>query len=285
LARRRISEGGSPISLFSFQDIITCITGIMIMLVLLLILDVITKTEMAAKAEHLEPDVSGEDLPETEPLQKQLEELRRDIEKNGKILEHSALADTANVAEEITNADQRISEGRQKARQIREKRKSAKKRLEQIPDIRKRHKEQSESIGRIEGEVGEVRKRQSKNEERIEGEIAVIRGEIEATKSGKKIFYVPAVRENKQAILVQCTENSIKVQPIDRSEKVKTFASFDQFTEYTKKRNKGREYFVILVKPDGIDFFIQIRDGLHNSGFDMGYEPLEQDKEAVFDEE
>ena len=284
MARRRISEGGSPISLFSFQDIITCITGIMIMLVLLLILDVITKTEMAAKAEHLEPDVSGEDLPETELLQKQFEELRRDIEKNSIILERSELSDTANVAEEIANADQRISESQQKVRDKSEERKSVKKRLEQIPDIRKRHKKQSESIGKIEGEVGEVRKRQSENEERIEGEIAVIRGEIEATKSGKKIFYVPAVQESKQAILVQCGDNSIKAQPIDRSEKFKTFTSAAQFMEYAKKRNKGREYFVILVKPDGIDFFKQIGGGLKNSGFDMGYEPLEQDKEAVFDE-
>ena len=58
---RRGSNKGTTISLFSFQDIITCLSGIMILLVLILSLDIVTqkaleKTQGGSSSSPLKPE-------------------------------------------------------------------------------------------------------------------------------------------------------------------------------------------------------------------------------------
>ena len=70
--RRRRRPQEEPFSLFSFQDIITSLTGIMIILVLLLVLEVATITDRQVPSpEHQEQDLE---------LHQRITELRRQLE-------------------------------------------------------------------------------------------------------------------------------------------------------------------------------------------------------------
>ena len=40
-------------------------------------------------------------------------------------------------------------------------------------------------------------------------------------------------------------------------------------------RHKDREYLIVVVRPQGIDVFKQLRALVENRGIDLGYEPLE----------
>ena len=68
----RKEEEASAISLFSFQDIITSITGIMFLVVLLLVLILLTSHEPSAQEVKTENEESKEMLEQLAVLQEQL---------------------------------------------------------------------------------------------------------------------------------------------------------------------------------------------------------------------
>ncbi len=88
MGRRRAS--GPPISLFSFQDIITSVTGIMILVTLLMAVELIRRPKQAASAAVPEPARN-----DSSASQQELDELRRREQEGAKRLQQ--LSSTTSV--------------------------------------------------------------------------------------------------------------------------------------------------------------------------------------------
>src|SRR5262245_5426312 len=97
----RRGRGGTPISLFSFQDIITSVTGIMILVTLILALDVIRRrqgapdTQTAALTLELQQAASQAQQVQTTlaATRRQIDELRQQLAGTEEGLRQSARHD------------------------------------------------------------------------------------------------------------------------------------------------------------------------------------------------
>lgn len=50
---------------------------------------------------------------------------------------------------------------------------------------------------------------------------------------------------------------------------------FNQLLEQIKK-NKNNQYLIVVIRPDGLPMFQEIREVIEKQGIDLGYEPVEQ---------
>jgi hypothetical protein len=53
------------------------------------------------------------------------------------------------------------------------------------------------------------------------------------------------------------------------------------FLAWAQGRDRGREYFVLLIKPAGIEAFAEIQAELKRRGFDLGFDVLAADQTAI----
>ena len=79
-------KNSSPISLFSFQDIITSLTGIMIVIVLVILLQLVESTRVAAAHAQMLPEYQALKKVQQELLAKR-EELKKKITEAGGTVE------------------------------------------------------------------------------------------------------------------------------------------------------------------------------------------------------
>ncbi len=43
------------------------------------------------------------------------------------------------------------------------------------------------------------------------------------------------------------------------------------------EKNKDKQYLIVVLRPQGIDVFQQVRDIVEKRGIDIGYEPIDED--------
>src|SRR5688500_3894328 len=101
MTRRRRRSAGSPVSFFSFQDIVTSVTGILILVTLLMTLDLITRARFVA-------NVPGPDADELSALHRDIRDaearrewLRGEVGRVGQALTSAAAASPLVTADEL----------------------------------------------------------------------------------------------------------------------------------------------------------------------------------------
>ena len=92
--------------------------------------------------------------------------------------------------------------------------------------------------------------------------------------------------KNKTPIYIECREDGFVLHPS------KEFAPradiYDEQSPLRKtiaklKANKDKEYLIVILRPDGLEMFNQIRGLVQEEGVDIGYEPLEFGLELKID--
>lgn len=255
----RSGGADAPLSLFSFQDVITSITGIMILVVLLLVLEVIhSKTSEPLK--EIPTDVESRIASlqrEKDRLDRKIKEIQGDVERLGGMNPEQVAAD--------------IKREKNRAAVLGGKKEECGDAIEQTHgDIRK---------------IGEDIARLEQEKERLRRELEDL---IKQLAEAKRVRL--ECRCSKQHILVQCSGKGIKAQPLDGRGEVLSFipaggtdrlASLRKFREWALKRDKGDVHFIAVVKPSAAPYAGQVVDTLRRDGFAVGYEPLEEDKTVI----
>lgn len=84
--------------------------------------------------------------------------------------------------------------------------------------------------------------------------------------------------KNKTPIYIECRQDGFILHPS------KEFAPradiYDEQSPLRKtiarlKANKDKQYLIVILRPDGLEMFNQIRNLVQEQGVDIGYEPLE----------
>lgn len=152
MGRRKKSEG-APLSLFSFQDIMACLTGILILIALLLAIDGLSDDMQATPGKAATPEEAAaaakaaEDAAAQVPeLQRRLEELRKDLEKRR--AGRPVTEEEARIVE--TRAEQLEAERKQVERRLEEARKELEAARRELASVDQRVKESMERIAESE---------------------------------------------------------------------------------------------------------------------------------------
>ena len=254
----RRKRASVPFSLFAFQDIITSVTGIILLITMMMAVELVqnlTRAEAAPQeqkstqvASQLRQAVS-EGVAEADRLQKILDEtttIRFDADSLRRRLEQLQAA-----AIELESQNDQIQSTQQKIDARREQQKEEAKELT------------PEAIASLLSE-----------QKAVAEQIAAMR------QSNRVIFNRPEGAA-KAPWLVELNETSIVAAEMGQVRVPQTFSTTDEFLQWVASQDRNSQYFVLLVKPSSIDTFSAVRKELQDRQFDVGYDLLRSDQTAI----
>jgi len=263
---------GSPISLFSFQDVITSVTGVMILVVLLLIIEVVkskTAFDLASPAGSVSSETAARDM---DTRQDDLASLRTEF-RRAQALIRELSREPEEIASQVDSTTAEVA---------RLKKEAAQRRL-LIEGLKEEHASLSQENANLETDnasLAEARKE--------------LRERAAKVSSSDQVRFIGTETTTKTPVLVECSGNGLKAKVLGAPPVVKSFddprsisvqSSIEAFSAWIAGLSRGRYAFVVLVKPSAAGYARSgVVEPLQERGFDTGYEPFEEGKDAVFEE-
>jgi hypothetical protein len=281
---KKTNNNSSPISLFSFQDIITAVTGIMILVVLLLILSIIDKK--LTKTPNVTP--SKTDDAERIKLYDSIIKVKSEINK--KINHLSTLNSIIKNKTENSRSLSELIKIKKNLKNENLKNKRIISKLNKNLSIKnKQFKELKEKHSKIVTVADQEIKKNSSSVEELQSEIAKNESELKKLKANihKIIFNMP-VNSNKNPIIAECSQDGITINIIDDKKIIKFTNDSISFLELIKKfnswldtRNNQNDYIVLFIKPSSAGYIPNIFYCLEIKHFEYSKEPFEENKPGI----
>jgi multidrug resistance efflux pump len=257
----RRGRNNSAFSLFAFQDIITSVTGIMVLITLVLALELLQRKESAPAAKTAQVT---DDIRKTIDENKlAIQQLKLQLEQSMRLVEEFASIDITRVNVELTDLKQRNESLRREIAKLESEQQDAKERLEEARSKKQDRSSDPKTLEDLLRQLEEAAK------------------QLARLKKSNRVIFNPSEGQSKSPWLVEIADNGLKVAKIGVSAAPATFDTVDQFKTWAAARRPSAEYFVLLVKPSGIDSFANVRTVLKDMSFDLGYDLLTEDQNAI----
>lgn len=262
MSRRRRKR--AIISLFAFQDIIMAVSGIVIVVVLLLTLELVERPDVSGDGGmHAVAALLQQTLAEAEG---ELATLRRATAEHDSGVRDLADVASADFAAEIASLetrqrdlDQDIAKARQQSIALEAGRRTA---------------EAAEFDARpLVSEIEELAHRQAALEESLE------------TASDRPVYTMPR-GDDRRGWLVVLRGVEIAAAPIGspqpplvfRKEGIFSRSAENAFLEWARRQDRASSYFLLLVKPSGAASYDRIETALRTDGFGFGFDLAAEDR-------
>ena len=245
---RRKKREEAPLSLFSFQDIMACLTGILILVALLIAMDGLTD-EMEAtpgKSGVPNPEVAAARIP---MLREQIAILQRSIDdrKGGR--------DVAKA-----DVDLLVDSNKPKARLVER--------------ARKRLADAEAEMKRITAEQAEATQQIEERRERM----VTAKRAAEAQVLRERVKFRPGIKFSKAPVFVEPMTNGVVLGELDatrtpvRIAELKDPNADARIVGELAKRLPDTSYIVFVVHEDAIQRFETLRTALGRRGYDVGWQ-------------
>jgi hypothetical protein len=257
-----------PFSLFAFQDIITSVTGVMVLVTLMLVLDFLDKVEGAPQ--HQSHQV--------------IDEIRSTLSKV--MLEVETLEATRqsheNVSDELAILDPKTLSSR--FRSVSDVNSTLQKELQQALSLQQ-SAEESLKAWRVRSEDSvatseEMTALQQRMQSRLQ-EIEKNQVKINRLKSSNRVLFSVPQRGGEKPWLVQVEPHQIRVAEMGPSVPPKIFETEAAFSSWLSARDPRNEYLVVLVTPESIDRYDLIANSLFERRFPYGVNLLRSGQSAI----
>jgi hypothetical protein len=284
MSSRLRSLNSTKISFFAFQDIIVCVSGILVLVTLIL------ATELDRTTSRATNDADPE-------LERKLSDvLRQQAEtdaKNQNLQGLLAAADTAPAAEklelDIAQLRAELTEERMRHASVTEQLAASKSAIEArdrtlgLTDLEaqiKRTIQEAESLVRQESEV-------RKEMASLEQQVASVELKLLKLREREgKLWLIPDKSSTtKEPILATVSSSGVKVERFDHPADAQEFSRSSArsgFESYLVKARPVDQYVVFLVKPSGIELFERLVQVARAQGFEVGFDALEENREIHF---
>ena len=271
MARGRRNANESPMSLFSFQDIITSVSGIMIFIVLLLSLEI-----TAPPAQEPEIEDKGRVVPED---LRELAAGREAKRESLRILREKLRAETTRIDEmkaiDWVALDKRIDAQTLLLADLRERSGASQDTLAKVSQKNRKCPPCEKTLRARIAQHLAAREKLASDVERLDQKVKQHRLEL-----------IPEKQTGKRAVFIQISATDFLVKAIDTAGDPKRFtvdtAGLNQLERYVKTRSKKLDSFVLLVKPSGFPHMEVARTVVEKNGFSIGWEPLEEHMSGVY---
>ena len=283
----RLRRDSAPkLSFFAFQDIITSVSGILILVVLILATDL----EQASTS-------TGRATPEELALEQQLDSLiverNRVVDRLQNLRESLASADvipsasklTADIAELkqlIESTTKQMVDGKQAMAAaeaaIREQdlKLGLNKTREEVDALRQKNEELALKDAAERSKLAELERR-----------VALAQSQLLRVRAREgQLWFIPEPStDQREPILVVVGDGGINVDRFDKADSRSTYsagAAAAGLQSYLKQLSKNQQFIVFLVRPSGIELFRKLRDQTRSAGFQTGYDAVGEDKKITF---
>lgn len=239
MAKRR--HPPSAFSLFAFQDIITAVTGIMLLICLILALELINRVEAAPPATSTGQD---EDIEaKIAKLEGQIAALNERMRESDRGLGELPTLDPRTLESklddlrfDISELEDEIDKAKQERRRLEEEHGDA------TADADAKSQGHNDRVNGIKDAIDDIDKKQKALEG---GETIVFR-----TRSVSKETWVVEISDQFTAA------------PLGKSQEPIVFRSVSQFVPWANRLNPSRTAFLFVVKPNGIERYTTASDAL-----------------------
>lgn len=253
----------NPFSLFSFQDIITGLSGIMIFFVLIMLVDVIMRKDIAPTRDFLQERTQTIDalVKEIESLNKHLENIKADLRTV-----RVSLAQTK-TEEERVRTKQQLDEREAEILAL----------LSQIEALEEQYnlaKDANAESRRVLAEMEAARRK-------VEAELQALQKNVNG------ITLIAERGISKSPIYIICERAGIQIiNPLDKKGRRHKYAVSEQtrgIYSVLSAMDQSTHSVVILVRPSGLPNMDSVVSVVKNLGFTYGRDPLEEHVEVAFE--
>lgn len=254
----------SPFSLFSFQDIITGLCGIVILLVLVMVLDLATRRDgpspSAAVAVPDDPSATEK------ALMREIEKLEAEMARTRSELENRRLAVADGVSSERKEAaDRELSEKERRIAALLSQLDAVRIRLEKARDA-------DAASRRVLLEMERTRRN-------LESGLAAMKG-------GKGVTLVPERGNLKSPVYIVLGRGRVEIhRPLDKLSRPVRADQKDVAETVRKALSRldaSTHTVVLVVRPSGVADMMPVAELVRSMGFACGRDPLEEDAEVSF---
>lgn len=222
----------SPISLFSFQDLMISMIGIFIIIALLLIL-LITK-QVAEAVENSSMPIDKSILTKLDNSKEEIKQLEALIKSMNQIDLWEVTSENLSIKDELLDIDLDLVE-------IREKLDAARMELDRIII-------ESE----LEGDVGVGLALRLRRDALLE--------ELDETRLRDRIVYLVAESDLKKPLIMELSENQIIISTSNQSFSTSLFSDFEYaITDVQSILDTGDYYLLVVLKPSGMRLWKQLK--------------------------
>jgi len=263
---RRRGGHDEAISLFSFQDIVCSVIGMVFFVVLIMALDIVeTKATGVAAASQPATESEVQALRDrTQVLRAEITKTESDIERlTGRL--NLASGDEEGALDEV-------------------------KRLEAtLKNLYARIKQDQDTVTKTDVERQQTEKdsqQKLSQAERLARRADELRAALKTAQAAPRIAFIIDPRpDNLEPWLLEISDSGLRVASKDGRATVMEFggASSEQrktrFLAWVSSQSSGTHYFVLLTKPSGVNLSNDIEKELKTRGFDIGRDLLPEDWE------
>jgi small-conductance mechanosensitive channel len=255
MSRRR--RKSSPFSLFSFQDIITSVTAVIILITLILALDLITRQPDSTTSQPSETVRQLKSSNEQAELERQALQNRLAQEASRTVKYASSTSDF--IQRDLNQTQEQIGRLRYELEQLREREKSA-------------TQQENAALARSLDQDG------ARNElNDLEEKVGAVESQQEEIRTEGHLIFNRPVGTSRRPWLLDISGDSIVVLPFASDGQRYEFhsrllnACTDQLLAWVRSNcNPQSDSFVLLVRPSGIENAETLRDALIDRTFELG---------------
>ncbi|MFO1004641.1 MAG: hypothetical protein U0929_01680 [Planctomycetaceae bacterium] len=258
----------TPFSLFAFQDIITSVTGIMILITLMLVLDFLDKVEGAPASQTHQ--MINEIRDALKDVNCEIDGMSARESNKEAISEQLAILDVGTLTSRLQSLSDVNTSLLDDLNHARSQRESVEDSLQQWQRKDVEDQEKLNELKLIQSQIEERKRVIEKNRERIN----------KITSSDRAIFTVSRVGGEKPW-LVEIQADQIRVAELGISSPPQVHESDSSFLRWLSTRDPRSEYLVILVSPESIDHYDTIATRLFENGFPYGVNLLRSGQSAI----
>lgn len=249
----------TPFSLFSFQDIITGLCGIIILFVLIMLVDVVMKRDASHRQDE-QPPLEVEN--NTDELKKEIASLKADLAKVKEAAKSVIVAAKDKAAPEISaKLDKDLSAKEREVAAL----------LSQVLDLRTR--------------VAAAAEADAENKKRVrdmEETRRLLENKLAALKDKKGVTLIPERGEFKAPVYLVLGRGGVEVlRPLKKIYRQWYF--FDDLkrglSDELLKLDYTTHTVILLVRPSGMEKMEAVADIVRGMGLSYGRDPLEEDVE------
>ena len=248
MSRKR---GGAPFSLFAFQDAITSVCGVVVLITLILALNLTRR-------------VALEDPPETAEIVQRTEELRLKIENVKKELDD--LEDSFRDVSDDFEFDISATDAKRELESSKERLDAARAERERLREKREKERDALEKISNAERENERLKEELKQAEEKAKAAKESANGSLDPN----SVYFAFPDDVSEKPWFVDLSENKIVVSPSTQNEEKREFANTSEFMTWAKTRSKKDEYFVLIARPSGAGAFDVLSLELERDGYKIG---------------
>ena len=254
MARRKI---GSPVfSLFSFQDIITSVTGIMILVTLVMAVELVQRTEQAPQQQTAELVKELEhQINETRDA---VEELRAQMQQQQKDVTPDAFLDISTLQVKFRRVQDHRQRGSQDSKDLAQRRQKTDSQLARIRREQISRKDEIATLAKLQEEL-------SKKKE-----------QLKKLSRGNRVVYNPAQGTSRTPWLVELSGTKIVVARMGISAAPQEFSDIPAFQGWVSQLVPSSNYCMVVIRPTAVDSYGDILKMLDGRAIQYGYDAIDE---------